>query len=47
MVLLVFAGGLWLWRLGSGWGIALSGMALSVHLLLWVLLVYRGNRQTH
>jgi len=47
MVLLVFAWGLWLWRLGSGWGIALSGVALSVHLLLWVLLVYRGNRQTH
>ncbi|MCX7782259.1 MAG: hypothetical protein N2318_01290 [Meiothermus sp.] len=44
LVLLVFAGGLWLWRLGNGWGIVLAGMALGFHLLLWFLIVYRSTR---
>ncbi len=44
IVLLLFAGGLWLWRLGNGWGIFLAGIALGFHLLLWFLLVYRGTR---
>lgn len=44
MVLLLFAGGLWLWQVGNGWGIFLAGTALGFHLLLWFLLVYRGSR---
>lgn len=44
IVLLLFAGGLWLWRVGNGWGIVLAGIALGFHLLLWFLLVYRGTR---
>lgn len=44
LVLLAFAGGLWLWRQGNGWGIVLAGVALSLHLLLWVLLVYSSSK---
>ncbi|GIW28390.1 MAG: hypothetical protein KatS3mg070_1753 [Meiothermus sp.] len=44
LVLLAFAGGLWLWRQDNGWGVVLAGAALSMHLLLWVLLVYRGGK---
>ncbi len=44
MVLLLFTGGLWLWRVGNGWGIFLASMALGFHLVLWFLLVYRGTR---
>ncbi len=43
MVLLAFAGGLWLWQRGNAWGLALAGLALGLHLLLWFLLVYRGK----
>lgn len=44
MVLLVFGWGLWLWHLGNGWGIFLAGAALGFHLLLWLLLVFRGKK---
>ncbi|GIW26584.1 hypothetical protein [Meiothermus sp.] len=44
MVLLAVAGGLWLWGLGNPWGVVLAGVALGFHLLLWFLLVYRGNK---
>lgn len=44
MVLLVFGWGLWLWHLGNGWGIVLAGTALGLHLLLWLLLVFRGSK---
>lgn len=43
LVLLAFGGGLWLWRLGNDWGVVLAGAALGLHLLLWALLVFRGN----
>jgi hypothetical protein len=44
ILLLAFAGGVWLWYLGNGWGIFLVGLALGFHLLLWFWLVYRGPR---
>jgi hypothetical protein len=43
LVLLAFGGGLWLWRLGNDGGVVLAGVALGLHLLLWALLVFRGN----
>ncbi len=43
LVLLAFGGGLWLWRLGNDGGVVLAGAALGLHLLLWTLLVFRGN----
>ncbi|MDW8426743.1 MAG: hypothetical protein RMK51_12495 [Meiothermus sp.] len=44
LVLLALVGALWLWRLGSAWGVVMAIVALGVHLLLWFLLVYRGAR---
>jgi len=44
MVLLAFAGGIWLRGQGNGWGLVLAGAALGLHILLWVLLVYRGGK---
>jgi len=44
LVLLVFAGGLWLWRMNPGWGFVLTTAALLLHLVLWFMQVYRGSR---
>lgn len=44
ILLLFFAGGVWLWHQGNGWGVLLAGIALGFHLLMWFLLVYRGTR---
>lgn len=44
IILLFFAGGIWLWRLGNGWGVMLAGIALGFHLLMWFLLVYRSTK---
>ncbi|RDI94488.1 hypothetical protein DV704_11830 [Meiothermus sp. QL-1] len=41
LLLLAFAGGLWLWRQGHSAGVPLSLAALGLHLLLWLALVYR------
>lgn len=43
LVLLAFGGGLWLWRLGNSTGMVLTGAALGLHLVLWILLIFRGG----
>lgn len=46
VILLAFAFGLWLWRdpgFASVYGLSLSGLALALHLTLWLLL---GKRQS-
>jgi hypothetical protein len=42
-VLLVLVWGLWLWQQGDSWGIALSSIALGLHLFLWALLFPRNR----
>lgn len=42
-VLLVLVWGLWLWQQGNSWGIALSSIALGLHLFLWALLFPRNR----
>ncbi|MER3553475.1 MAG: hypothetical protein C4331_03755 [Meiothermus sp.] len=42
-LLLVFAGGIWWWRSGSLAGLWVAGLALLLHLFLWLMLVLRGR----